>query len=78
METKIMKDSRIRKELLLHDKTFHDTYYGLFICKCTKDTICKEFINCFSKFEMKNYMDLIHLTQEQREWILNILSTQSD
>ena len=48
----------------------HDIYIHKFICKCTETKLCKEFLSCFSKYEMDNYMNLTHLTMEQKNWIL--------
>ena len=70
METKIQKNNRIKKELIVAEKNMHDIYIHKFICKCTETKLCKEFLSCFSKYEMDNYMNLTHLTMEQKNWIL--------
>ena len=70
METKIQKNNRIKNELIKIEKNMHDMYIGKFICKCTETKLCKEFLSCFSKYEMNNYMNLTHLTIEQKNWIL--------
>lgn len=70
METKIQKNNRIKKELIKIEKNMHDMYIHKFICKCTETKLCKEFLSCFSKYEMDNYMNLTHLTMEQKNWIL--------
>ena len=67
------KSIRIKKELYNIDKNIHDTYIGIFVCKCTHDTLCREFINCMSPYEINKYMNLDHLSQEQKDWVIQSL-----
>lgn len=69
------KDIRIRKELYNIDKNIHDMYIDKFTCTCTKDIMCRNFIDVMSKYELNKYIGLEHLSQEQKEWILKTLKT---
>lgn len=73
METEYDKNIRIRKELYTIDKNIHDLYIGNFRCMCTASHLCKEYVDCMSHYEMKRYINLSHLSQEQKNWVLKKL-----
>ena len=73
METEQQKNIRIKKELFIIDKNIHDMYVNTFECKCTSDFLCREFLNSMSKYEIKKYMSLSHVSFEQKDWILKQL-----
>ncbi len=75
-ETEYEKNIRIQKELYNIDKNIHDMYIDKFKCICTNDTLCREFIDIMSKYELNKYMNLSHLSFEQKEWILMKLKSE--
>ena len=75
-ETEHDMNIRIQKELYDIDKSIHDMYIDKFECKCTTDTLCREFIDIMSKYELNKYMNLSHLSFEQKEWILMKLKSE--
>ena len=75
-ETEYDKNIRIQKELYNIDKNIHDMYIDRFTCKCTHNTLCRNFIDVMSKYELNKYIDLAHLSFEQKEWILMKLKSE--
>jgi hypothetical protein len=70
------KDIRIQKELYNIDKSIHDMYIDMFECKCTDDMLCREFIDVMSKYELNKYLNLEHLSFEQKEWVFVKLKSE--